>query len=458
MKGLFVTVLWGLLLIGSAHAQPKDQLLDSLFQTANKRGFFNGNVLVAEKGAVIYQSQIGFADAGKTKKLTPELRFNIGSISKGLSAFSIMKLHEQGRLKLDDSVSEFIENLPDWSRQVTMRHLLEYSSGLPNVDYLRIFSDDDAWRVLRNLKQLEFEPGTDHLYSNYNIFLRERIIEKVSGQTYSAFLNATILTPCGMENVIVDPAPTSPALAKAFDNKFVEDNYPTTMSGAMHMTINDLYQWTKCLNDYKIISKSSFLELAAGYKTLGLVQMDNQDWVFYYHHGSSYNFESSVYVNQPEEFTVILMTNNKNFNVGDLTNAADAILRDEPFEIPKKSLYMTLRTEIFYNGFESGTRRYQYITGNDQEHYDLTNIERDLIKTGRYLIGKDKIRDGVNTLKLVVSEFPDSWNAHLILADTYQEIGENELAFHSYQKALGLNSENEEIKLKLKKIKDKSSR
>jgi CubicO group peptidase (beta-lactamase class C family) len=453
MEKIFLTIVLGIFLTSnSANAQSKVQLLDSLFQTANKSGFFNGNVLVAEKGAIVYQSEIGYADASKTQKLTPELRFNIGSISKGFSAVGMMKLKEQEKLYFDDTISKFIRNLPGWSNKVTIQHLLEYSSGLPNVDYQRIFSDEDAWSVLENLNQLEFELGTGHLYSNYNIFLRERIIEKVSGQTYTAFLKSTIFTPCGMENVAMDPASTAPALAKAFDNKFIQDDYPTSMSGAMHATINDLYQWTECLQDYKVISKASFLELAEGYKTLGLVQIENNDWTMHYHHGSSYNFESSVYISPQDKFTVILMTNNKNFNVGGLTTAADAILRNEPFEIPKKSLYMALRTEIYYNGFESGKQLLAYIKNNEQDLYDLSS-EGVLNKTGQYLVGKNKISDGIKTLKFVTSEFPDSWNAYVNLGDLYQKIEENELALRSYKKALALDAENTEIRAKIEKIK-----
>ena len=452
MKKILLTIVFGVFVINSSNAQSKVQLLDSLFHIANKKGFFNGNVLVAEKGAIIYQSEIGYAEANKTEKLTPDLRFNIGSISKAFSAVGLMRLKDQGRLHFDDKVSKFLEDLPDWSNQVTIQHLLEYSSGLPKVDYQNVFSDDDVWKVLKKINRLEFEPGTNHLYSNYNIFLRERIIEKVSGQIYSNFLSSTILTPCNMKNVVVDPAPTEPALAKAFDNKFIQDDYPITMSGAVHATINDLYQWTKCLEDNTIINKPQFLELAAGYKTMGMVHTENNDWTMYYHHGSSYNFESSVYFNPKDQFTVILMTNNKNFNVGDLTNASDAILRGKPFEIPKKSFYMAMRTEIYYNGFESGKQLYDYILKNEQDHYDLSNIGRDLDKTAQYLIGKGKIRNAVKTLKFGVSRHPDSWNIRLSLGDAYQQVGETDLAFQNYKKALELNPDNKTIKAKIEKI------
>jgi len=455
MKKIFTAIIFVIFLLSinnSANAQSKIQFLDSLFQVANREGIFNGNVLVAENGTILYKSEIGYADASKTKNLTSGSRFNIGSISKAFSAVVIMKLKEQGKLNFNDKVSTFIENLPEWSNQITIRHLLEYSSGMPNVDYQNIFSDEDAWQALKKLPHLEFEPGTHHIYSNYNIFLRERIIEKISGQPYSGFLTSTILAPCGMKNVILDPPPTAPALARAFDNKFIADDFPTSMSGAMYATINDLYQWTKCLQNYEIISKSSFLELAAGNKTVGMVRTVDNDWTVYYHHGSSYNFESSVYVNSQDEFTVVLMTNNKNFNVGDLTNASDAILREEHFEVPKKSFYMALRTEIYYNGVESGKELYEYIIGNQQEHYDLSNIERDLYKTGQYLIGKNKISYAVNTLEFAVSVFPDSWNTHLILGNAYQLMGKTGLAFNSYTKALELNPENKVTKAKIERL------
>jgi CubicO group peptidase (beta-lactamase class C family) len=95
--------------------------IDSIMQVANARGIFNGNVLVAQKGRVIYQQSFGYADAGRRKKITSDLRFDIGSVSKEFNSTGIMILKERGLLKLDDPISKFLPGLPAWASKVKVR-------------------------------------------------------------------------------------------------------------------------------------------------------------------------------------------------------------------------------------------------------------------------------------------------------------------------------------------------
>lgn len=195
MKSLNYLLMAFALVLGSAinlFAQTKAGLIDSLLHTAHQRGFFNGNALVAEKGKVIYQNEIGYADASRTKTLTPHLRFSIGSISKEFDGVAIMILKQQGKLSLSDKVAELFPELPEWAQKVSVKNLLQYTSGLPSADYQKVRTDEQVWKYLRNLKNLEFEPGTNYLYNNVNVFLRKRIVEEVSGQTYADFITPSI--------------------------------------------------------------------------------------------------------------------------------------------------------------------------------------------------------------------------------------------------------------------------
>lgn len=440
----------------SLNAQTRPALIDSLMQASHQAGIFNGNVLVAGNGEIIYQSSIGYADGSKENHLSPELRFDIGSISKEFNAVGIMILKEQGKLALADKVSKFIPDLPAWSDEITVRDLLQYTSGLPKVDYEDVVNDADAWRNLRALKHLEFEPGTDYLYSNNNVFLQKRIIEKVSGQSYRAFLEQNIFKPCGMKNAVVDPGPGAPALAKAFDNKFVEDDFPMVMSGWVRLTIHDLFQWAAQLHSYQIIDKSSLYELFDSFESkqssLGHSEFENSELLWHGHQGSSYNFEALLYVNRPKDITVILMTNNKNFNVGSLTMAIEAILSGEPFEIPKKSVYMDLRTEIYYNGFAKGILFYDDIRMNKRNAYDFSKEENDLNKVGAYLVGKDRIDDGMQVFSFIIKEFPESAKAYYNLGEAYFKLGNKNLALQNYEKSFELDDRNKHAKEMIERI------
>lgn len=441
---------------GGIHAQTKSQQIDSLLHIAHQRGFFNGNALVAEKEKVIYQNGIGYADA-KRKMLTPDLRFRIGSISKEFDGTAIMILKEKNKLSMGNRLSDFYPDLPNWARKISVQNLLQYTSGLPSQDYQTVRTDAQVWNYLYQLKNLEFEPGSDYRYNNVDVFLRKRVVEKASGQPYTDFITENVLKPCGMANAVIDPTEETPEMARSFDNHFVQDDLDTYMSGWVSMTAEDLYKWTKCLHSEKLISKTGLYELFESFKPssqspLGHSIYENNELKYQYHHGQSDNFEAAMYYNPQDEFTVILLTNNRNSNVGDLTSAIDAILRGETFEIPKKSIEMMLRTEIFYNGFEKGIQVYKSISKYERSIYDFKHEEHELIETGEYLLEKDRLADGLKMLKFTVAEFPESPKAYAVLGEAYQMQGNLELALQNFEKSLELNPDNQEVRELVQKL------
>ena len=136
---------------------------------------------------MLYEESFGFADGTIKHLLNSEHRFAFGSIAKEFPGVAVMKLKEEGLLRLDDNLSLFMPQLPDWADKITIRHLFQYSSGLPEIDWEVQFRNDRAAKQeevvkeLYKLEKLEFEPGTDYLYSNYNLFLLQAIVESISG-------------------------------------------------------------------------------------------------------------------------------------------------------------------------------------------------------------------------------------------------------------------------------------
>ena len=131
--------------------------IDSLIKIAYERGIFNGNILVVKNNEILYQNEFGYTDASKTTKLNQNSVFNIGSIAKEFNAVAIMMLKEQGKLSLDDKLSKFDLGLPKWAETVTVRHLLQYTSGLPRINWKTVKNDQDMLTDLRNLKKLSFD-------------------------------------------------------------------------------------------------------------------------------------------------------------------------------------------------------------------------------------------------------------------------------------------------------------
>src|SRR5687768_17919018 len=213
IKALIVGVF---LVTGSfnvACAQAKVDKLDKLISAYAEYGKFNGSVLVAEKGKVIYKKGFGLADMEWNIPNQPDTKHRLGSITKQFTAVAIMQLVEQGKLKLDVPISSWLPDYPKKSGDViTIHHLLTHSSGIPNMTSFPGFFKD----VMRNSyspvqlvnisadSTLQFKPGERFAYSNSGYLLLGYIIEKVTGKSYEQVLQENIFTPLKMNNTGYD--------------------------------------------------------------------------------------------------------------------------------------------------------------------------------------------------------------------------------------------------------------
>jgi len=116
--------------------QPPDvDGIDQLMRRSHARGIFNGNVLVARQNHIVFEQAFGSADVTLKVPLTLDHRFNIGSITKEFSAVAIMMLLEEGRLTITDTVAAHLPELPSWAARVSIRDLLDYTSGIPDINW-----------------------------------------------------------------------------------------------------------------------------------------------------------------------------------------------------------------------------------------------------------------------------------------------------------------------------------
>ncbi|WP_299765877.1 serine hydrolase domain-containing protein [uncultured Dokdonia sp.] len=318
--------------------------IDSLILTTFNRGLFNGSILVVKNDSIIYKNSFGFTDGSKTKELKPNMVFNIGSISKELSAASIMKLVEENKINLDDKISKFNLGLPSsWAEKVKVSHLLNYSSGLPKYNWDRVRTNDDVYTDLKNIKELEFEPGTNFFYSNNNVFIRKLIIEHISRLSFNEYVKKHILIPLKMENTFLSPVKETSQFATGFNNEGINYKEIYQMDGGTYTTPEDLYKWIQGLYAEKIISTESIQILAtplkhknANQSSLGFTNVKNGIINRHQASGSNVDYESIVDYNLENGLTTILLTNNKNYKLWELNRAINAILNNQSFNIPNK--------------------------------------------------------------------------------------------------------------------------
>ncbi|RRB07826.1 serine hydrolase [Larkinella rosea] len=431
-----------LLAIISFSSLAQDQIrnrLDSLMQAAHGLGVFNGNVVVVHRGVIQYRNSFGYADGSRSRRLSLDMLFDIGSISKEFNGAALLLLQQRGKLLLTDRLSQYLKDLPSWSDSIQLKHLINYTSGLPITGAM---SDQQILDELKSLKALAFRPGNAYAYSYSNVYLQRRIIERVSGQTYAAFITEQLLKPLQMHHTFLDLPVTAPEMTRAFDSNFKESNYEQQLTGWPRMSIDDLYNWLVKLDSYQLITKASMQALAVDFggneSSLGHAVFKNDELTWHQHHGSNYNYEALMTHDVANDIVVILMTNSQQFKVNALTNSIIAILQGKPYTVPKRSLYLDMREKVLAD-FNEGMAFYREVKEHQRERYDLGFEIGDLVNTGKYLMRRQKYEEAIRLFQLGTSlpiQPGDYSYAYQLIADCYAKMGVKQLAIVYYQKAI----------------------
>ncbi|MCT4317240.1 serine hydrolase domain-containing protein [Elizabethkingia anophelis] len=260
----------------------KEKKLDSLFTSLYAAKEFNGNVLVAEKGKVIYEKSFGLANEKTKQKLDKNTVFELASVSKQFTAMGIVQLEKEGKLSYNDPLTKYFPEL-SFYKPITIDNLLHHTSGLP--DYMSLFdknwdkkkfaTNKDVVEMLAKYKpELLFVPGDKYEYSNTGYALLGLIIEKVSKQSYGDYLNKKIFKPLGMANTRVYRSRYKPekisnyALGYVVDSlgnkKLLDDlgkEYYTYYldgivgDGMVNSTTGDLLIWDRALYGDKLVNQ-----------------------------------------------------------------------------------------------------------------------------------------------------------------------------------------------------------
>ncbi|MEE4289772.1 MAG: serine hydrolase domain-containing protein, partial [Erythrobacter sp.] len=242
-----------------------------VIETEADTGKFMGAVLVAQGDTPVIDRAWGMADLEWDIANTTDTRFRIGSVSKQFTAVATLLLAERGQLSLDAPIATYLEDTPPAWEAVTVRNLLRHTSGIPSFTQLESFERDqylplsqDELIATFSALPLEFEPGAKFTYSNSGYVLLSKIIEEVSGDSFSDFLDANIFAPLGMENSgLDDPARILPRRAAGYSpagddvtviNAPYNDMGIPSGAGAIYSTTHDLLKWQRGLFGGKLLS------------------------------------------------------------------------------------------------------------------------------------------------------------------------------------------------------------
>ncbi len=266
--------------------------IDEYFSRRHKWGGFNGSVLFAVKGQVVYQKVFGYRNLIKKIPLQLDDAFQLASVSKTITSTAILQLYDKGLLSLSDTIQQFIPDFPAKYKGITIDYLLSHKSGL--FEYWHF--NDKVWRkgrhfltyqrlfdaIKANEPGINFYPGRRYNYNNLNYIVLSRIVEIVSKQPYATYLEENIFKPSGMVDAFVFDGNDSLSLIKRkvighyYGSRQYRLEYPDGLAGdkGIFASTTDLLRFDQALVN-GLLLKDSTLKLATTKKHERLHDWDN---------------------------------------------------------------------------------------------------------------------------------------------------------------------------------------
>lgn len=319
---------------------------------------FNGHIVVAKKGKIIFDTTSGYANIRRKIKLEKNSVMQLASITKPITATVILQLLEEGKLSLNDTITKYLTELPENYDKITIQQLLSHRSGLSPYPYYCHEMIDDKQRLIYNdtvLCVIDFHnpkpyysPGQKYNYCNTNYMLLASIVEKIEKKSFIDVIETRIVKKCGMKNSFMFDAkktkkPSNLVLGHTKSNKTFNLDYLDGVVGDKGFFSNaeDILQFDRMLSNGKIIS-DSVMNLAftahnkiRNNKSYGLgwrIKTHPKLGKIIYHTGW-WHGNRNIYIKIPEnEYTIIILSNalqGSSYNMNNLL---------EQFDLPKASL------------------------------------------------------------------------------------------------------------------------
>jgi CubicO group peptidase (beta-lactamase class C family) len=461
-----------------AQCQSREGRIDSVMARYYAVDKFMGVVLVAENGNILAEKGFGYSNLEWAIPSSPEQHFVIASITKTFAAVVTLRLIQDGKLRLENTISDFLPYYrKDVGTMVTIHHLLTNSSGIPNFIQKPGFMQNSLRRHVTSYRDfilefcsdsLEFSPGSRFRYNNSGFVILGAIIEKVSGMSFGEVLRKYVLDPAGMQETGVNR--NDLVLSKrvagydrtpdgGFENAGFWDYSWAFSAGSLYSTARDLYMFIQALSGGRLLAEDLKQKMftpyfpAFGYAQYGYgltigklpVGTKGDSATFYGHEGGILGFNTWM-IHLPERNRVIILLNNtSNCPLREISSALLSVLEDKEFITPKASV-----ATLVYQGFKkNGKESAQALFLEAKRTNSMEAGWRELNTLGYTLLRRGDTTDAVTMFELNAEAYPENWNVHNSLGEGYAAIGSKEKAISSYQTALKLNPKSESIRRQL---------
>ena len=452
---------------------PKDTFtkIDNYLSSGTTNGF-SGAILVIQEGELIINKGYGFANKDNNTLNNPNTIFDIGSNTKQFTSTAILKLVEQNKLNVTDSLSKYFTELPIDKQSITIHQLLTHSAGFVESlgrDFSEI-SQKDFFEKLFASKLLA-EPGEKYSYSNTGYSILGRIIELTSGQSYEAFLNEHLFTPAGMlQTGYLLPKWDTKQMSHGYNRNIIETestitryqetgdvNWHLKGNGGINSTQNDMLLWYKALKINKILTAESFVKLTTPYvsspkstSSYGYgwgVKKSKVNALRISHNGSNGPFAHSIIWYPKEDLYIVYATNANSSKVEGIAYVVAKIILDETYvaEPIKDNIYSFMMNYINQNPTDKSNELLTLLQENYADDFTNSGV---LNTIGNIILkSSENLEWALELFKLNVQLYPEDGNLWDSLGDGYKANNLKENAIKSYQKAIELGYKDSQKKL-----------
>lgn len=329
--------------------------VDKLFEEWDRPGSPGASLAVAKDGQIIYKKGYGYAQLEYDIPITPSTIFHVASVSKQFTAFAVAMLADQGKLSLEDPIQKHVPEVPDFGKTTTLKQLIHHTSGIRDQWELLamagwrlddVITKEHILNMIKNQKDLNFNPGDEHLYSNMGYTLLAVTVERVTGQSFREWTQENIFKPLGMTNthfhddheMIVKNRSYSygPLDEGGFRKRVL--SYANVGATSLFTTVEDLANWAHNFEDPRVGGKEvidQMHEVAVlnnGEKleyAFGIVIRDHKGLKTVSHSGGDAGFRSHLVMFPDQKLSVSVLSNLGSFNPSGMAlKVADIYLSD----------------------------------------------------------------------------------------------------------------------------------
>ena len=472
-KNIFLVLL---LLIGQMlPAQSKKEKLSALMKTYHNYNMFDGAVLVAENGKIIYKDAFGMANREWNIPNATDTKFMIGSTSKPITATLMLILVQKGLINLDKTIEDYLPEFKDKpASKVTIKQLLNHTSGIPNYDIIKDFfprisrqnfTRQEYVKIYRD-SVLAFVPGTRYMYSSWGYFTLGYIIEKVTGKSYDKAMRDEIFSKINMQNSgSYMHLQIVPKRASGYDYGFgnyvsadFRDQSNTMGTGDIYTTVEDLFKFHMALANNTLLNKKLTTEMFTpgirpaqygyGWFNQNFRYTATDSVTANYHLGSTEGFISFMIRIPETNSMVVILCNSAPTDFFGITKNLLKVLYNKPVFL-KEPAHKKMETVIANYNAEKAVAEYKKMK-SDSSHYYVDWLQMYFL--GEKLLSLKRYDDAKIIAENNAVEFPERDLVALSLANIYLALNRKEDAIKFYNKTLLINPENEEAKNRLKEL------